>query len=338
MRIHVTGMENVKGQQNINAILDSMNNEIDNHKWTVTTQDYTNLKFEKYLESGSTITVDQKPKANIPIVGTHNGRKVYIGDLDVMGNLVVKDLNLRDNITTSSKSWTTMTAGPDGSLAGDWWNSETFNVGLRTSNSPLVEVKSIPNDIKDPRYGSVINNGISYTASGSTVDTRTYEKVETSYYIAYPTYNVVVDGVVTETNKKVLDDWKSLGEIEVPAMNDRFPQITVTNAEACWAPNQTYGVFKFVALPYSSFSRLQLVWWGKYSSYEEYYKSVSSYPDLHGKDGYGIMIPSWRFIEYKFNMQCKMAGTNIYTRRIISEEFEGKNSGIVKVDVSYRTA
>ena len=83
MRIHVTGMENVKGQQNINAILDSMNYEIDNHKWTVTTQDYTNLKFEKYLESGSTLTVDQKPKANIHIVGTHNGRKVYIGDLDV---------------------------------------------------------------------------------------------------------------------------------------------------------------------------------------------------------------------------------------------------------------
>lgn len=336
MRIHVTGMENVKGQQNINAILDSMNYEIDNHKWTVTTQDYTNLKFEKYLESGSTITVDQKPKANIPIVGTHNGRKVYIGDLDVQGNLVVKDLNLRDNITTSSKSWTTITSGPDGSLEGDWWNSETFNVGARTSG-PLVEVKSIPNDIRDPRYGTTINNGISYTASGTTLDTRTYEKVETSYYIAYPTYNVVVDGVVTETNKHVLDDWKALGDVEVPFMYG-FPQITVTNAESCWASNQIYGVFQYVALPDSSFSKLRLVWWGKYSSYEEYYRNVSLYPDLHGANGYGIMIPSWRFIEYKFNMNCKMAGNNIYTRRIISEEFEGKNSGIVKVDVSYRTA
>lgn len=334
MNIHITGMENVKGQQNINAILDSMNNEIDNHKWTVTTQDYTNLKFEKYLESGSTLTVDQKPKANIPIVGTHNGRKVYIGDLDVQGNLVVKDLNLRDNITTSSKSWTTITAGSDGTLVGDWWNSETFNVGLRTSR-PLVEVKSIPNDIRDPRYGSTINNGITYTASGSTLDTRTYEKVEVSNYIAYPTYNVVVDGVVTETNKHVLDDWKALGNIEVFFIKG-FPQITVTNAEACWAPNQVYGLFKYGEIEHASNGMLQMMWWRKFSSYEEYYKTVSSYPDTHGKDGYGIMIPSWRFIEYKFNMQCRMAGNNIYTRRILSEEFEGKNSGIVKVDVSYR--
>lgn len=334
MRIHVTGMENVKGQQNINTILDSMNNEIGNHKWTVTTQDYTNLKFEKYLESGSTITVDQKPKANIPIVGTHNGRKVYIGDLDVQGNLVVKDLNLRDNITTINKSWTTITSGSDGSLEGDWWNSETFNVGIRTSG-PLVEVKSIPNDLKDPRYGTTINNGISYTASGTTLDTRTYEKVDTSYYIAYPTYNVVVDGVVTETNKHVLDDWKALGDAEVPFMNG-FPQITVANAEACWAPNQIYGVFQYEALPASSFSKLRLVWWGRYSSYEEYYRAVSSYPDLHGANGYGIMIPSWIFIRYKFGMGCRMAGNNIYTRRVISEEFEGKNSGIVKVDVSFR--
>ena len=64
--IHITGMENVKGQQAINAILDSINNEIDNHKWEITTQNYANLKFEKYLESGSTLSVDQKPKTNIP--------------------------------------------------------------------------------------------------------------------------------------------------------------------------------------------------------------------------------------------------------------------------------
>ena len=88
--IHITGMENIKGQQAINSIFDSMNNEIDNHKWTVTTQEYANLKFEKYLESGSTLTADQKPKTNIPVVGTHNGRKVYIGDLDVLGNITVK--------------------------------------------------------------------------------------------------------------------------------------------------------------------------------------------------------------------------------------------------------
>ena len=33
--IHITGMENVKGQQAINAILDSINNEIDNHKYNI---------------------------------------------------------------------------------------------------------------------------------------------------------------------------------------------------------------------------------------------------------------------------------------------------------------
>ena len=335
MRIHVTGMENVKGQQEINAILDSMNYEIDNHKWTVTTQNYTNLKFEKYLESGSTLTVDQKPKANIPIVGTHNGRKVYIGDLDVQGNLVVKDLNLRDNITTSNKSWTTITSGPDGGvLEGDWWDSESYNVGIKTTGS-LVEVKSIPNDIRDTRYGSTINNGISYTASGSTIDTRTYEKVDTSSYIAYPTYNVVVDGVVTETNKHVLDDWKALGNIEVFFIKG-FPQITVTNAEACWAPNQVYALFKYEEIEYTSTGMLQMMWWKKFGSYEDYYRTVSAYPSTHGRSGYGIMIPSWRFISQKFEMECKVMNNNIYTRRLISEEFEGKNSGIVKVDVSYR--
>ena len=30
-----------------------------NHKWIITTQEYAQLKFEKYLESGSTLTVDQ---------------------------------------------------------------------------------------------------------------------------------------------------------------------------------------------------------------------------------------------------------------------------------------
>ena len=129
--IHLTGMENIKGQQAINSILDSINNEIDNHKWTVTTQEYANLKFEKYLESGSTLTVDQKPKTNIPVVGTHNNRKVYIGDLDVQGNLTVKDLALRDNVTTTAKSWEVRSAGDNGSLEGDWWNSESFRVGIR---------------------------------------------------------------------------------------------------------------------------------------------------------------------------------------------------------------
>lgn len=332
MNIHVTGMENVKGQQNINAILDSMNNEIDNHKWTVTTQDYTNLKFEKYLESGSTLTVDQKPKANIPIVGTHNGRKVYIGDLDVMGNLVVKDLNLRDNITTINKSWITITAGPDGTLVGDTWNSETFNVGIKTSG-PLVEVKSIPNDIKDPRWGDIIYNGINYTSFGTTVDARTYEKVETSYYIAYPIISSTSNGVTTTYN--ILDSWVKLGWW--PMINiGPFPQITVTNAEACWAPNQAYGVFEWRDSATVGQGGIKLNSWKVYSNYDEYYKAVASYPNTNGANGTGIMIPSWRFIKVMSGYDCKMVGNNIYTRRIISEEFEGKNSGIVKVDVSYR--
>ena len=207
--IHITGMENIKGQQTINAILDSMNSEIDNHKWTVTTQDYTNLKFEKYLESGLTLTVDQKPKTNIPIVGIHNGRKVYIGDLDVQGKLIVKDLALRDNVTTVAKSWEVRSSGDNGTLEGDWWNSESFRVGVRDV-LPLSEVKSVPNDLKDPVYDDTIENGITYTSAGRTLDTKTFEKTETSYYINYPKYNVIVDGEVTET-KNVLDAWVKLG-------------------------------------------------------------------------------------------------------------------------------
>lgn len=334
MQIHVTGMENVKGQQNINAILDSMNYEIDNHKWTVTTQDYTNLKFEKYLESGSTITVDQKPKANIPIVGTHNGRKVYIGDLDVQGNLVVKNLNLRDNINTINKSWTAITSGADGSLEGGWWDSESFNVGIRTSG-PLVEVQSIPNDVKDPRWGDTIFNGISYTSSGTTIDTRTYEKVETSYYIAYPNYTVTNTSTGETVTKNVLDNWVGAGWW--PMVNiGTFPQITVKNAEACWAINQAYGVFDWVNSDKALQGGIKLNSWRVYPNYEEYYKAVASYPDNNGGNGTGIMIPSWKFIKSTTGFDCKMAGNSIYTRRIISEEFEGKNSGIVKVDVSYR--
>lgn len=328
--IHITGMENIKGQQAINSILDSMNNEIDSHKWTVTTQEYANLKFEKYLESGSTLTSDQKPKTNIPVVGTHNGRKVYIGDLDVLGNLTVKDLALRDNVTTVAKSWEVRSAGDDGTLEGGWWNSESFRVGIRDP-LPLVEVKSVPNDIEDPAYGDTIENKITYTFAGRTLDTKTFEKTETSYYIAYPYINTTnTNGTVTSISS--LAKWKSEGWKNIGAV-DYFPQITTLNAKACWAPNQYYGVFEWIN---GANGMIKLDSYKKYSKYEDYYADVASYADTLGKDGKGIMIPSWQAINAWYNVSCVMNGNKIVTRRVISEEFDGRNSGIVKVDISFR--
>ena len=328
--IHITGMENIKGQQAINSILDSMNNEIDSHKWTVTTQEYANLKFEKYLESGSTLTSDQKPKTNIPVVGTHNGRKVYIGDLDVLGNLTVKDLALRDNVTTVAKSWEVRSAGDDGTLEGGWWNSESFRVGIRDP-LPLVEVKSVPNDIEDPVYGDTIENKITYTFAGRTLDTKTFEKTETSYYIAYPDISTTnKDGTVTQTftlEKWKEDGWKNIGVV------DYFPQITTLNAKACWAPNQYYGVFEWIN---GANGMIKLDSYKKYDKYEDYYADVASYADTLGKSGKGIMIPSWRAINAGYIVPCAMKGNKIVTRRVISEEFDGRNSGIVKVDLSFR--
>ena len=325
--IHITGMENIKGQQAINSILDSMNNEIDNHKWIVTTQEYANLRFEKYLESGSTMTADQKPKTNIPVVGTHNGRKVYIGDLDVLGNLTVKDLALRDNVTTVAKSWEVRSAGDNGTLEGGWWNSESFRVGIRNP-LPLVEVESVPNDIEDPAYSDTIENKITYTFAGRTLDTKTFEKTETSYYIAYP--DVTTKG--TESSVFSLEKWKSDGWKNIGAV-DYFPQITTLNAKACWAPNQYYGVFEWKN---GSNGRIKLDSYKKYDKYEDYYADVASYADTLGKDGKGIMIPSWQAINAWYNVSCSMEGTKIVTRRFISEEFDGRNSGIVKVDISFR--
>ena len=328
--IHITGMENIKGQQAINSILDSMNNEINSHKWTVTTQEYANLKFEKYLESGSTLTSDQKPKTNIPVVGIHNGRKVYIGDLDVLGNLTVKDLALRDNVTTVAKSWEVRSAGDNGTLEGGWWNSESFRVGIRNP-LPLVEVKSVPNDIEDPVYGDTIENKITYTYAGRTLDTKTFEKTETSYYIAYPSVSTTdKDGKVTSTSalaKWKSDGWKSIGA------QDYFPQITTLNAKACWAPNQYYGVFEWIN---GANGMIKLDSYKKYDKYEDYYADVASYPDTLGKDGKGIMIPSWQAINAWYKVSCAMKGNKIVTRRVISEEFDGRNSGIVKVDISFR--
>ena len=328
--IHITGMENIKGQQAINSILDSMNNEIDNHKWIVTTQEYANLRFEKYLESGSTLTSDQKPKTNIPVVGTHNGRKVYIGDLDVLGNLTVKDLALRDNVTTVAKSWEVRSAGDNGTLEGGWWNSESFRVGIRNP-LPLVEVKSVPNDIEDPVYGDTVENRITYTYAGRTLDTKTFEKTETSYYIAYPSVSTTdKDGKVTSTSalaKWKSDGWKLIGAQEY------FPQITTLNAKACWAPNQYYGVFEWIN---GANGMVKLDSYKKYNKYEDYYADVASYPDTLGKDGKGIMIPSWRAINAWYSVSCAMKGNKIVTRRVISEEFDGRNSGIVKVDISFR--
>lgn len=328
--IHITGMENIKGQQAINSILDSMNNEIDSHKWTVTTQEYANLKFEKYLESGSTLTSDQKPKTNIPVVGTHNGRKVYIGDLDVLGNLTVKDLALRDNVTTVAKSWEVRSAGDDGTLEGGWWNSESFRVGIRNP-LPLVEVKSVPNDIEDPVYGDTIENKITYTFAGRTLDTKTFEKTETSYYIAYPNVSTTnKDGKVTST--PVLAKWKADGWKLIGAV-DYFPQITTLNAKACWAPNQYYGVFEWIN---GANGMIKLDSYKKYDKYEDFYADVASYADTLGKDGKGIMIPSWRAINAWYGVSCTVKGNKIVTRRVISEEFDGRNSGIVKVDISFR--
>ena len=328
--IHITGMENIKGQQAINSILDSMNNEINSHKWIVTTQEYANLRFEKYLESGSTLTSDQKPKTNIPVVGTHNGRKVYIGDLDVLGNLTVKDLALRDNVTTVAKSWEVRSAGDNGTLEGGWWNSESFRVGIRNP-LPLVEVKSVPNDIEDPAYGDTIENRITYTYAGRTLDTKTFEKTETSYYIKYPYVSTTnKDGKVTLTfalAKWKADGWKSIGAQEY------FPQITTLNAKACWAPNQYYGVFEWIN---GANGMIKLDSYKKYDKYEDYYADVASYPDTLGKDGKGIMIPSWQAINAWYKVSCDMKGNKIVTRRVISEEFDGRNSGIVKVDISFR--
>lgn len=328
--IHITGMENIKGQQVINSILDSMNNEIDSHKWIVTTQEYANLKFEKYLESGSTLTSDQKPKTNIPVVGTHNGRKVYIGDLDVLGNLTVKDLALRDNVITVAKSWEVRSAGDNGTLEGGWWNSESFRVGIRNP-LPLTEVKSVPNDIEDPAYGETIENKITYTFAGRTLDTKTFEKTETSYYIAYPYINTTnTNGTVTSIS--TLEKWKSEGWKNIGAV-DYFPQITTLNAKACWAPNQYYGVFEWIN---GANGMIKLDSYKKYDKYEDYYADVASYPDTLGKDGKGIMIPSWRAINEWYKVSCAMKGNKIVTRRVISEEFDGRNSGIVKVDISFR--
>ena len=320
--VHITGMENIKGQQAINSILDSMNNEIDSHKWIVTTQEYANLKFEKYLESGSTLTADQKPKTNIPVVGTHNGRKVYIGDLDVLGNLTVKDLALRDNVTTVAKSWEVRSAGDNGTLEGGWWNSESFRVGIRNP-LPLVEVESVPNDIEDPAYGDTIENKITYTLAGRTLDTKTFEKTETSYYIEYP----YTSNKTSTLEKWMSDGWKSIGAV------DYFPQITTLNAKACWAPNQYYGVFEWIN---GANGMIKLDSYRSYDKYEDYYADVASYPDTLGKDGKGIMIPSWRAIEEWYDVSCTMKGNNVVTRRVISEEFDGRNSGIVKVDISFR--
>ena len=51
MNIHITGMENVKGQQAINSILDSVNNEIDNQNYhdLVDLIKYDQLRYHKLV-------------------------------------------------------------------------------------------------------------------------------------------------------------------------------------------------------------------------------------------------------------------------------------------------
>lgn len=327
--IHISGMENIKGQQAINAILDTINHEIDNHKWVITTQDYTVLKFEKYLESGSSLIVDQKPKVNVPIVGTHNGRKIYIGDLDVQGNLVISDLALRDNVNTIARSWEVLSDSTEvGSLEGTRWDSESFRVGIRDP-LPLTEVKSIPNDIDDPVYGTTIYNKETTSYSGVTLDTKTFEKSELSYYIDYPITTENKNG--ESVTKNVLEHWLDLGIVAIGAQT-YFPQITTLNAKACWNRNQIYGLFKWENEGY-----ITLLSYQRFASYDAFYDFVSRYPSTNGKDGTGVMIPSWKFIQSRFNGMCTMKSTNIITRRLLSEEFDKRSSGIVKVDITYRT-
>lgn len=329
--IHLTGMENLKGQQAINSILDTMNKEIDNHKWIVTTQDYANLKFEKFLESGSTLTIDQKPKNNVPIIGTHNNRKVYIGDLDVQGNIIVKDLTLRDNINQIVKSWEITSAGTNGSKEGDWWDSETFLVGVR-DKKPLVEVQSIPNDISEPVYGNTIYNKEVITNSGTVLDTKTFEKIETSYYITYPTYYEYDKKGEVVSSEFSLKKWQNSGWISI-GNQTWFPQITTQNAKLCWAPGQYYGIFDWNN---GASGSIRLVSYATYSSFDEYYSVVSNYPSTQGQSGRGVMIPSWRAIEYWWGETTICRGLNLISRRFISEEYDARKSGIVKVDIYYR--
>lgn len=335
MPIHLTGMTNTKGQQTINSILDNINNEIDTHKWTVTTQDYARLKFEKYLESGATLYISQAPQTPVPVVGTHNNRKVYIGTLDTDGNMTVTDLALRDNITQAAKSWEVRsTADKTTSLQGDYWNSETFGVGIR---NPLLlkEVESIPNDISDTTYGSTIYNKLTTTTAGTKLDTKTFEKTEYSIYITYPTITTKRkdgDGNIITTNTYALEQWvtdwwKSIGT------QTYFPQITTQNAKACWAPGQVYGVFEWVN---GAPGRIKLDSYTAYSTYDDYYAAVAAYPSTNGESGTGIMIPSWQAIKLWYNLDCTAAEAKIITRRFISEDFDSRNSGVVKVDICYR--
>ena len=327
--VHLTGMENIKGQQQINAVFDSINNEIDTHKWTVTTQDYTNIRFEKYIESGSTLTVDQKPQVNVPIVGLYEGRKVYIGDLDVQGNLKVKDLSLRANVTVTAKSWEMKrNSGITGDLVGTWWDSESFRVGIREPKG-LTEVASILNDIKDPVYGETITNELKKTPYNTWLDTKTFEKVENSFYISYGYYNI------GEAWYFCLNDWINTGRRPI-SRQTYFPQITTNNAAACWAPNQIYGIFTWengdpAYLTFHSYTT--------YKDYETFYQAVSNYKNLHGESGTGIMIPSWRYCHAYVLLggsNTTMKSTQITTRRFISEKFDKRNSGIIKVDQLYR--
>ena len=163
------------------------------------------------------------------------------------------------------------------------------------------------------------------------MDTKTFEKTETSYYIAYPSISTTnKDGTVTSTfslAKWKSDGWKNIGAQEY------FPQITTLNAKACWAPNQYYGVFEWIN---GANGMIKLDSYKKYDKYEDYYADVASYPDTLGKDGKGIMIPSWQAINAWYKVSCAMKGNKIVTRRVISEEFDGRNSGIVKVDISFR--
>ena len=43
--------------------------------------------------------------------------------------------------------------------------------------------------------------------------------------------------------------------------------------------------------------RIKLNSWKKYEKYEDYYSEVASYVDTQGKNGTGIMIPSWRAVK-----------------------------------------
>ena len=108
------------------------------------------------------------------------------------------------------------------------------------------------------------------------------------------------------------DGWRNIGK------QTYFPQITTLNARACWAPKQYYGKFEWEN---GENGRIRLLSYRPYSSYEEFYEAVASFPNTFGESGTGLMIPSWRAMMAWYGAKPRLECTKIVTRRVISEEF-----------------